>query len=81
MRIDFSQIFALVARIETVITVLALAAQMEVLVYQLDVKLAFLNRDLKEEVYIEQPLGYTLKGKGSKIMQLKNVLYGLKQAP
>lgn len=40
---------------ETVITVLALAAQMEVSLYQVDVKLAFLNEELKEEVYVEKP--------------------------
>ncbi|XP_015893764.1 uncharacterized mitochondrial protein AtMg00820-like [Ziziphus jujuba] len=48
--IDFNETFAPVARMETIRTVLTLAAQMEVLVYQLDVKSAFLNRELKEEV-------------------------------
>lgn len=60
---------------------LRLVAQMEMLVYQLDFKLAFLNVELKEEVYLKQPLGYTLEGKDNKVLRLKNALYGLKQAP
>ena len=44
-------------------------------------KSTFLNRVLEEEVYIEQPQGYEVKGKEDKVLKLKNVLYGLKQAP
>ena len=52
-RVDFNETFALVARIKTIRMVLAIAAQLELQVYQLDVKLAFLNRELEEEVYVE----------------------------
>ena len=50
-------------------------------VYQIDVKLAFLNGKLKEEVYIEQPEGFLLSENGVYVCKLKNALYGLKQAP
>ena len=80
-RIDFNETFAPVARMETIRIVLALAAQMELPIYQLDVKSAFLNGELQEEVYVEQPEGYVIKGKEDKVYRLHKALYGLKQAP
>ena len=44
-------------------------------------KYAFLNIILEEEVYVDQPLGYTVKGHEDKVYKLKKALYGLKQAP
>ncbi|BBN67428.1 transposable element gene [Prunus dulcis] len=66
---------------ETIRTVLALAAQLKRKVYQLDVKSAFLNGELEEEVYVEQPQGYVEKGREDKVYRLLKALYGLKQAP
>ena len=63
--------FAPVARIETVRVVLALAAQEDWKVHHMDVKFAFLNGDLKEEVYVEQHLGYEKKGEEGKVFKLK----------
>ena len=56
--VDFNETFAPVTRMETIKTVLAIAAQMELQVFQLDVKATFLNGEFEEEVYVEQPLGY-----------------------
>ena len=66
---------------ETIRLVLALAAQFKLPVFQLDVKSAFLNGELEEEVYLEQPQGYLIQGDENKVYRLKKALYGLKQAP
>ena len=47
----------------------------------MDVKSVFLNGDLKEEVYVEQPLGFVILGSKGKVCKLKKILHGLKQAP
>jgi len=60
--VDFNETFALVMRMETIRIVLALAAQLKLQVYQLDVKSAFLNGEIEEEVYVEQPQGYKVQG-------------------
>jgi len=62
-------------------TLLALAAQLSWPVYQFDVKSAFLNGDLEEEVYVAQPEGFVVSEQESKVYRLKKALYGLKQAP
>ena len=79
--VDFNETFAPVVRMETIRTVLALAAQLKLQVYQLDVKSAFLNGEIEEEVYVEQPQGYKVQGEEDKVYRLKKALYGLKQAP
>eukprot|EP00253_Pinus_taeda_P016202 PITA_16202 len=78
---DYEETFAPVARMEIVRAVMSIVAQKKWKVYQMDVKSAFLNGVLKEEVYIEQPLGYEKKGQEHKVCRLKKALYGLKQAP
>ncbi|CAJ2653663.1 unnamed protein product [Trifolium pratense] len=77
--IDFNEVFAPVARWDTIRTILALASSHGWNVYQLDVKSAFLHGDLAEDVYVDQPAGYN-KQEG-KVYKLKKALYGLKQAP
>ncbi|KAL0420697.1 UNVERIFIED_CONTAM: Retrovirus-related Pol polyprotein from transposon RE1 [Sesamum latifolium] len=79
--IDYNEDFAPVARMETIRLILALAAQKQWTIYQLDVKSAFLHGELKENVLVEQPRGYVKKGKEQKVYKLKKALYGLKQAP
>ncbi|GLU01768.1 hypothetical protein SLE2022_190540 [Rubroshorea leprosula] len=79
--IDFTETFALVARFDTIRLLFAMAAQKSWLIYQLDVKSAFLKGELKEEIYVEQPDGYVKKGAEHKVYLLKKALYGLKQAP
>ena len=60
---------------------LAYVIQRGFTVYQMDVKSAFLNRELKEEVYVEQPPGFEERDGTDKVYRLKKALYGLKQAP
>lgn len=79
--IDYKEVFAPVARWDTIRMVIALAAQKGWNVYQLDVKSAFLHGDLNEVVYVDQPQGYVKKGDELKVYKLKKALYGLKQAP
>jgi hypothetical protein len=61
--------------------VLSLAAKMNLEIEQLDMKTAFLHGDLEEEIYMEQPEGFSAKGKEHLVCRLKKSLYGLKQAP
>ena len=65
----------------TIRTICALAAHNGWNVYQLYIKTTFLNGDLHEEVYVEQPRGFVQKGEENKVCRLKKALYGLKQAP
>ena len=73
--------FQPVAHMDTIRIVLAIVVQSKLYVYQMDVKSAFMNGYLDEEVYVEQPQGYEFQGQEHKVYRLKNVLYGLKQAP
>lgn len=68
--INFEETFSPVARFETVRVVLALAAQWKFDVFQLDVKSAFLNGDLQEKVFVEQPLGFVKDGEEGKVYKL-----------
>ena len=61
--------------------VLGLAARLNLEVEQLDVKIVFLHGDLEEEIYMEQPKGFKVKGKENLVCKLRKSLYGLKQAP
>src|SRR6185295_7842300 len=78
--IDYEETFSPVARFETVRLVLAIAAQKQLPVFQFDVKSAFLNGEIQEEVFVEQPDGFIKKGEESKVLRLNKALYGLKQA-
>ena len=60
--IDYDETFATVARFESVRTVIALAVQNDLKLHQIDVTTAFLNGDLKDEVYMKQPEGFVVKG-------------------
>jgi len=79
--VDFEEVFAPVARIETVRLLIALAAQKGWQVHHMDVKSAFLNGDLMEEVYVQQPPGFVVEGGSGKVLKLNKALYGLRQAP
>jgi len=79
--VDYSDTFAHVARLDTIRLVLAIAAQNGWKVFQLNVKSAFLNGILQEEIYVEQPEGFMEQGEEEKVYLLKKALYDLKQAP
>jgi hypothetical protein len=79
--IDFDDTFTPMAWIESVRLLFTLAAQEGWHVHHMDVKSAFLNGDLKEEVYVHQPPGFVIPGKEGKVLRLCKALYGLRQAP
>ncbi|GJR34353.1 retrovirus-related pol polyprotein from transposon TNT 1-94 [Tanacetum coccineum] len=79
--VDFEESFAPVARLEAVQIFVAYAAHKSFLIYQMDVKTAFLNGPLKEEVYVAQPEGFVDPDHPEKVYLLRKALYGLKQAP
>jgi hypothetical protein len=70
-----------VARLTTICVLLSLAASHGLLVHQMDVKTTFLNGELDEEIYIEQPAGFVANGQEGMLCKLLKSLYGLKQAP
>ncbi|KAJ9540360.1 hypothetical protein OSB04_026866 [Centaurea solstitialis] len=79
--IDYDETFAFVARIEEIRIFLAYVAHKNMTVYQMDVKCAFLNGVLQEEVYVEQPEGFVDPRFPDHVYVLDKGLYGLKQAP
>jgi transposase InsO family protein len=78
--IDYDETFSPVARFESLRLLLALAALENWEIHQMDVKSAFLNGVLNEEIYMEQPQGYIAAGMENRVCRLKKALYGLKQA-
>ena len=79
--IYYEETFAPIARYTSIRSVLALAAVMKWKVHQIDVKTAFLNGVVEEEVYVEQPLSFETHDWETHVCKLKKALYGLKQAP
>ena len=78
--IDYDETFSPVARFESDRTVIALAVQNDLKLHQIDVTTAFLNGDLKDEVYMKQPEGFVVKGQEHLVCKLKRSIYGLKQS-
>ncbi|CAJ2645128.1 unnamed protein product [Trifolium pratense] len=79
--VDFDETFAPVARLESIRLLLAVACILKFKLYQMDVKSAFLNGYLNEEVYVEQPKGFVDPSFPNHVYKLRKALYGLKQAP
>jgi hypothetical protein len=79
--IDYDEVFTSVARLDSVRLLIALAAHEGWEVHHMDFKSAFLNDDLQEEVYVEQPTGFIIAGKEHKVLKLKKALYRFHQVP
>ena len=79
-RVDFDETFAPVIRLESIRILLAIASHLNFKLYQMDVKSAFLNGMLQEEVYVEQPKGFVDPHRPDDVYKLKRALYVLKQA-
>ncbi|GJW64875.1 retrovirus-related pol polyprotein from transposon TNT 1-94 [Tanacetum coccineum] len=79
--IDYDETFSPVGRLEAIRIFLAFSTYMNFIVYQIDVKSAFLNGKLKEEVYVKQPLVFKSSEFPNHVCKLDKALYGLKQAP
>jgi hypothetical protein len=77
----FFDTYSPVARLTIICVLLSLAVSHVLLIHQMDVKTSFLNRELKEEIYMTQPDGFVVKGQEEKVCKLMTSLYGLKQAP
>ncbi len=79
--IDYVETFSPVVKFSSIRALLAYAVQNNMQIHQMDVVTTFLNRELNEDIYMEQPEGYTLKGKEHLVCKLRKSLYGLKQSP
>ena len=78
--VDFDESFAFMARLESIRILMSIACTMNFKLYQMDVKCAFLNGYLNEEVFVEQPKGFEDPHFPNHVLRLKKALYGLKQA-
>ena len=78
--VDYNEVFSPVAKYSSIHTVLAIANQLDLDLHQMDVKTAFLNGDLEEEIFVRQPEGFIDKEHPSRVCRLRKILYGLKQS-
>src|ERR1700676_3512943 len=79
--IDYNEVFAPVVKMVSIRMILSIAAIEDMEIHQMDVKTAFLNSELHEEVHVEQPDGYVTSGSERMVCRLNKTLYGLKQSP
>ena len=79
--VDYAKTFSPIAKISSVWILISLVANLGWPLFQLDVKNAFLNGDLKEEVYMEQPPGFVAQGESGKVCRLHKAIYGLNNLP
>lgn len=78
--VDYKETFSPVSKKDSLCIIMALVAHYDLELHQMDVKTAFLNGSLEEEVYMDQPEGFPIEGKGHMVCKLKKSIYGLKQA-
>ncbi len=77
--VDYNETFASIAKSTSIRCIIALAALEDMEIHQIDVKTAFLNGELEEEIYMEQPQGFVHQGGKHLVCKLHKSLYGLKQ--
>jgi hypothetical protein len=78
--IDYEDTFSLVVRFASIRLILSIVAKQDLELFQMDVKTAFLNGELDEEIYMAQPACFEVKGHERKVCRLKRSIYGLKQS-
>ena len=78
--IDYKETFSPVSKKDSLRIIMALVAQYDLELHQMDVKTTFLNGDIEEEIYMDQPEGFSMEGKDHMVCKLKKSIYGLKQA-
>ena len=78
--VDYKETFSPVVRFSSIRLLLAMVAHLDLELFQMDVKTAFLNGSLEEEIYMDQPIGFVSKGQEDKVCRLKRSIYGLKQS-
>ena len=78
--IDYKETFSPVSKKDSLRIIMALVAHYDLELHQVDVKTAFLNGNLEEEVFMDQPEGFLVEGKKHMVCTLKKSIYGLKQA-
>ena len=77
--IDYEETFSSVVKFTSIRLLLAIVACLDLELHQIDVKTTFLNGELNKEIYMEQSVGFVVKGQEKKVCKLKRSIYGLKQ--
>jgi len=78
--VDYEETFSPMVRFASIHLLLAMIAHLDLELFQMDVKTDFLNGSLEEEIYMDQPIGFVLKGLKDKVCRLKRSIYSLKQS-
>jgi hypothetical protein len=78
--VDYEETFSPMVRFVSIRLILAMIASLDLELHQMDVKTAFLNRELDEKIFMDQPIGFVVKGQERKVCRLNQSLYGLKQS-
>jgi len=78
--IDYEETFSHVVRFASIHLLLSLVAHLDLELFQIDIKTAFLNGNLEEEIYMDQPISFVPKGQEDRVCPLKRSMYGLKQS-
>jgi len=78
--VDYGEIFSPMVRFASIRLFLAMVAHLDLELFQMDIKTTFLNVSFEEEIYMDQPIDFVLKGQEDKVYHLKRSIYGLQQS-